>query len=441
MADAPDEFPEHTADELTEQERVFALAPVVHGRSFAATWWGRAWLKALEDTALESHQLAAGRRLARSGSVGAVSVRPGRLTSVVRDKDGTGIRADVLLHRFTTDEWDRFFEVVGERAGHLAALLAHDMPHHLAEDAAAAGIELLPGIGDLEAECDCGAWDHCAHSSALCYQAARLLDEDPFVLLLLRGLGEGPLLEALEAHRARRQRTTESAESSERLVPEEGVDAYEAFAAADILPPLPTLPPLPAPAPALPSLATKPAPGPAPDTEALSFLMTATAARARALLARSAAEGHEQSLPSRELSEHDDAVRLLAVGPPEPVADRLREALALDARGADTAVRAWRTGGAPALRVLDSAWEPDGPALARALSALDTAWADEDRPGFVRKGNAWTLPGRGRQLRLGQDGRWWPYAEDAGRWVPAGAPDSDPAAALSEAVWEARDEA
>ncbi|GAA2932223.1 hypothetical protein GCM10011428_57160 [Streptomyces violaceus] len=60
-----------------DTERTFAALPPAHGRGFAQTWWGQAWLKALEDTALDSAQLKTGRRLARAGAVGAVSVRPG----------------------------------------------------------------------------------------------------------------------------------------------------------------------------------------------------------------------------------------------------------------------------------------------------------------------------------------------------------------------------
>ena len=30
-------------------ERTFAALPPAHGRGFAQTWWGQAWLKALED--------------------------------------------------------------------------------------------------------------------------------------------------------------------------------------------------------------------------------------------------------------------------------------------------------------------------------------------------------------------------------------------------------
>ncbi|WP_438817712.1 SWIM zinc finger family protein, partial [Streptomyces clavuligerus] len=187
-----------------QEERTFAALPPVSGRGFAASWWGRAWLTALEDTALESDQLTRGRRTARSGAVGAVSVRPGRVTAVVRDRDGTGHRADVLLTELTDAAWDRFLDMAVDSAGHIAALLDREMPPHLVEDAAAAGVELLPGIGDLEPECACGAWDLCPHTAALAYQVARLLDRDPWVLLLVRGRGEHRLVGELQARSSAR---------------------------------------------------------------------------------------------------------------------------------------------------------------------------------------------------------------------------------------------
>ncbi|EXU85050.1 SWF or SNF family helicase, partial [Streptomyces noursei PD-1] len=185
-------------------ERTFAALPVAGGRGFAQTWWGQAWLKALEDTALDGAQLKLGRRHARAGAVGAVSVRPGRITAVVQDRDHTRHRSDVLLQQLSGTDWDRLLDVIADRAGYLAALLDRDMPPVLVEDAAAAGVELLPGIGDLEPECACEAWDHCAHSAALCYQVARLLDQDPLVLLLLRGRGETELLDELQRRSAAR---------------------------------------------------------------------------------------------------------------------------------------------------------------------------------------------------------------------------------------------
>jgi uncharacterized Zn finger protein len=401
-----------------ETERTFAALPPAHGKGFAQTWWGQAWLKALEDTALDSEQVKVGRRLARAGAVGAVSVRPGRITAVVQDRDRTPHRADVLLGELSAEQWDRFLDMTVERAGHVAALLDRDMPPHLVEDAAAAGVELLPGMGELEPTCDCGAWDHCGHTAALCYQVARLLDQDPFVLLLMRGRGERALLDDLQDR---------TAVPDETPAPRpEGVDAAEAFAAGDILPPLPALPELPEEPGVPPSLDTETPPAPGVDPAALEFLAARTAAEAHRLLA-------EQVAVEEELTVSQDAVRLAVGASDGAVAERLAEGSGRTAEALALAVRAWRFGGVAALSALEEEWTVDGETLARARAALDAAWDEEERPSLRARGNRWTAVGAPSQLRLGRDGRWWPYRKERGRWAPAGGAAQDPATALATA--------
>ncbi|MFF4274473.1 SWF or SNF family helicase [Streptomyces sp. NPDC001536] len=400
-----------------DTERTFAALPPAHGKGFAQTWWGQAWLKALEDAALDSQQVKTGRRLARAGAVGAVSVRPGRITAVVQDRDRTPHRADVLLEQLSDDQWDRFLDMTVERAGHVAALLDRDMPPHLVEDAAAAGVELLPGMGELEPECDCEAWDHCGHTAALCYQVARLLDEDPFVLLLMRGRGERALLEDLQGR---------TAVPDEAPVLREGVDAAEAFAAGDILPPLPLLPELPEEPGVPPSLDTETPAPPGVDPAALEYLAARTAAQALRVLAG-------QDAVDDELTLAQDAVRLAVGAPDRAVLERLSEGSGRTPEELSPAVRAWRDGGVAALDVLEEEWTVGGETLARARAALDSAWDEEERPSLRAKGNRWTVVGSSSQLRLGRDGRWWPYRKERGRWVPAGSAVQDPATALAAA--------
>ncbi|MEU3890465.1 SWF or SNF family helicase [Streptomyces sp. NPDC029041] len=403
-----------------DTERTFAALPPAHGRGFAQTWWGQAWLRALEGTALDSAQLKTGRRLARAGAVGAVSVRPGRLTAVVHDRDRTAHRADVLLEELSQGQWDRFLDMAAERAGHVAALLDREMPPHLVEDAGDAGVDLLPGLGDLEPRCDCGAWDHCGHTTALCYQVARLLDQDPFVLLLMRGRSEAALLEDLQGRSG-----ACPADSSEP----EGVDAAEAYAAGDILPPLPGLPGLPGEPGLPPALDTETPPAPGIDPAALAFLAARTAVQAHRLLAEALrGTSHEQ------LTAAQDAVRLAAGSPCRETHDRLAEGSGRGREGLATAVRAWRHGGTAALRVLDEEWRVEGEALARARAALDSAWDTAERPELRSQGNRWTVAGAPVQLRLGRDGRWWPYRKESGRWQPAGGAAQDPATALASAT-------
>ncbi|WP_405787933.1 SWF or SNF family helicase [Streptomyces sp. NBC_00029] len=404
-------------------EKTFPALPPAPGRGFARTWWGHAWLRALEDSALDGTQLGQGRKYARSGAVGAVSVRPGGLTAVVRDPDGTAHRTDVLVQEFTEAQWDRLLGLAAAEAGHIAALLDREVPPELAEDATAAGVELLPGIGDLDPRCDCGEWDHCPHTSALCYQVARLLDQDPFVLLLLRGRGERELVDELE------ERSTAEAEVPRELA-DEGVPAAEVFATAAVRPALPPLPAL-VPAPGQPpSLDTETEAEPHLDVDAVEFLAQAAATEACRRLAEALAPGHADRAPTAPLTVSQDAVRLAAEAGDFRVRSRLAAATGRSRADMELAVRAWGFGAAPGLAALEDDWTPDRTTLARARAALASAWADAEAPVLRRVRARWTQAGTGRQLRLGREGRWWPYHREAGRWIPSGPSAPDPGSAL-----------
>ncbi|MCZ7434541.1 SWIM zinc finger family protein [Streptomyces sp. WMMC1477] len=308
-------------------ERVLSALPPARGRRFAATWWGERWLGALEDGALEPEHLRAGRRLARAGAVGAVSARPGRITAVVQDRDGTGHRCDIQLPAFDGHTWDRLVDVVSAEAGHVAALLDRDLPTALAQDAEAAGVELLPGIGELEPTCECGAWDHCPHSAALGYHWARLLDGEPFLLLLLRGRAERELVAGLQHRAAVRAAAGSTAEDVR------GTPAARVYAAA--VPPLPGTPPEPPAGEAGPPIrwGGGRSPGEDIDPQALEFLAVQAAGRARLAFAEALDPRHADVPPPPEPTLGQDARRLAAARPGERILRRLAPVLR-DADGA-----------------------------------------------------------------------------------------------------------
>ncbi|GAA3172120.1 MULTISPECIES: hypothetical protein [Streptomyces] len=185
------------ADRLTraDRSRTFPpLPPHTTGETFATTWWGRAWLDALETTALDPARLARGRTYARDGHVDTVNITPGRILATVRGSRPRPYSAEIRLRTLPDEEWDTLLETVAAQPDQLAALLAKKLPETLADGA----VPLLPGPGDLTPRCSCP--DHgrpCKHAAALCCHVARLLDADPFVLLLMRGRGERELLDEL----------------------------------------------------------------------------------------------------------------------------------------------------------------------------------------------------------------------------------------------------
>ncbi|MFC4947804.1 SWIM zinc finger family protein [Pseudonocardia sp. GCM10023141] len=192
----------------------FPPRPGRRGRS----WWAREFVAAMEDATRDSLLLRRARRFAGSGRVGPLTLSPGRIGATVDDPDGA---YDVVVRLTAWDGPDqaRFLDQVAAEAGHLAALLDGDVPRSLLHAAAASGVALLPTIGDLESDCDCpDIGDPCDHAAALAYQAAWLLDDDPFLLLLLRGLDRDTLLDALGQRRAGAAAATVDPDPLERPV-------------------------------------------------------------------------------------------------------------------------------------------------------------------------------------------------------------------------------
>lgn len=419
---APPHHPSSMATPHRDNElrRTFPpFAPRPEPRDFATTWWGQAWVDALENTPLDVNRLARGRGYADAGNVDAITVTPGLVLAYVRGSRPRPYRVQLRLRTLGEDDWERLLEAAVDSPADIAALLDKELPHTLADR----GVPLLPGPGDLIPQCSCpDSGRPCKHAAALSYQMARLLDADPFVLLLLRGRGERELLDALSRR---------SAASAARAARERGPAALPGVRASEALDgrPLPPLPaPLPAPAhpeapPAYPA-----APG-GPDPFALDQLATDAAARAHALLTT----GRD---PVGGLTLWQDAVRLAAARPGSGLTAATRSLYATLAAAVDRtpaelarAVAAWRQGGLAGLTVLEEPWDPPAGRFDRARPLLLAA----DLPAFRPWRNHLTHPAGHAQLRLGRDGLWYAYESEPGHddWWPRGAPDLDPVSALT----------
>ncbi|MFB9467115.1 SWIM zinc finger family protein, partial [Streptomyces cinereospinus] len=409
----------HRDGDLRRTFPAFPPRPSGGEEAFAGTWWGAAWIAALERGALDVRRLARGRGYAQQGHVDAITVTPGLVLAYVRGSRPRPYRVQVRLRTLDDTDWERFLDAAADRPGHIAALLDKEMPPSLADG----DVPLLPGPGDLAPRCSCPDRGHpCKHAAALCYQTARLLDADPFVLLLLRGRGERELLDAL----SRRSATRAARAAQEREpAPLPGVRATDALARGP-------LPPLPPPSPVPPHPGHPPvypaAPG-GPDPFALDQLATDAAARAHALLGT----GRD---PVAELSLWQDAVRLAAARPGSGLTAGSRALYSSLASAAGRtpaelarAVAAWRQGGPDGLAVLEEPWDPPAGRFDRARPLLLAA----DLPAFRPWRNRLTHPQGHVQLRLGRDALWYAYESEPGQddWWPRGTPDPDPVGALT----------
>jgi uncharacterized Zn finger protein len=182
--------------------------PVLHprvavrrGAARSTTWWGKAWVRAVEEAAYADADLTAARSLARGGHVGGISTEPGRYVASVEDPRGLWT-VEGTVPVLDDAGLEALVETVAAQSGRIAALAAGDLPHDLVEQAEEAGAELLPYGGELDARCGCDHWaDPCVHALAVLSQLAWLVDADPFVLLQLRGMPREKLLARLHQRR------------------------------------------------------------------------------------------------------------------------------------------------------------------------------------------------------------------------------------------------
>jgi uncharacterized Zn finger protein len=131
--------------------------------------------------------------------VGGLTVGPGSLLAAVTEGDDAWT-VIVEVPVLAPDALAAFGELVAAESGRIARLLAGELPHQLVEHAEESGVELLPYGGELVAECTCGAWTQpCRHALAVLLQFTWLVDADPLLLVLLRGLSREDLLAALHA--------------------------------------------------------------------------------------------------------------------------------------------------------------------------------------------------------------------------------------------------
>lgn len=377
-------------------------------RPFGGTWWGRAWLTALENAAgLDSVRLQRGQAYARGGRIATIDVTPGEVRAQVRGSRPQPYRVSVSWPPLSNAEWDRVLDVVSARVGHVAALLDGDLPADLVDDVAAAGLSLLPGPGDLDPWCSCpDEAVPCKHAAAVCYTVADLLDNDPFELLLLRGRSRDDVLGALRARR-----------SGEPIAPviaerRDDVDAAEAFARTPApLPDLP-LPPARAGRPAL--LVGAPPAGTVAPADLVA--LAADAAQRAWELVTGAGDG------GLALSTNEDLARRAATLLGSKELDKLAKRVGLPPRLLARRATAWLRGGRHALAVLEDTWSPDEGDVSEAVAALGGGahvWR-----------NQVSDASDSRQLRLGQDGLWYPLKRVDRVWEIAGTPAADPRAAL-----------
>ena len=386
-------------------------------RTFGETWWGQAWLDALEGIAGGSTgRLSRGRTYARQGRADDLTIQPGAVTGFVQGSEPDPYSVYLDIRRFRDDEWDAVFDAIAAKAAHAAALLDGELDPGVVEDAAAVEVDLLPRARDLRTACSCpDEVDPCKHAAAACYLIADALDADPFVLLLLRGRRRDEVLDAVRRRRAGENDTAtpDGDPGDEDAEMPAGLPADEAWTRE--LGDLPSVP-LVANAPSRPAAWPSDPPPHAPfDGQGLRALVADAARRAWELCAGATDTG-------LALDERADLARR-AVDASPMQRQHLAERSGIPAVDLDVLSEAWKMAGAAGVRANDEPrWTPPPLEMAAARDLVtDTGFA----PRRVHVGgNRVTAEGR-LQFRRSHDGLWYLFSKASGRWAMAAPPEAD----------------
>lgn len=391
------------------------------------SWWASAWIATFEERSrLDPNRMPRGQEHAASGQLGELALLPGEARATAQGRLAVPYDVRIRVRPFTDEEWDSVLDVFCSDVGRAAALLDGELAPGLGQELADAGLDLVPGTGEVGPRCNCpDDAEPCKHSAALCYVVAAALDVDPFTLLLLRGRTREEVLAGLRSRRRAPEPApiVDSAPIADRseVARDEGVDAREVFAARPKRGAVP-MPPLPPAHAGHPSAIPVDPPASYPGLrEDLVGLAADAAHRAWELVTGASADG------GLGLEEDADLARRASLAFGTPDFGRIIARSGVDGRLLGRQALAWRYGGQSGLEVLTSGWAPDGDEvdlLKGAAAALRGATGD---PAYV-VANAVTS---GRvQVRLGRDLLWYPYLRSGEDWEPAGPPRAEPGRAI-----------
>jgi uncharacterized Zn finger protein len=165
--------------------------------------WGQRWQQLLEQAGpSHARRVQRGQALARRGAVEDLRIEVGKVSGTVREDRIAPYRVELQWPPPDAAAWDAAIAALSSELRFTAALLDGELPDGIDEVLAAAGVRVLPELGDLDLRCTCTERVRlCRHVAAVHSAAGSLIDRDPFLLLTLRGRTRDVLLRALRSER------------------------------------------------------------------------------------------------------------------------------------------------------------------------------------------------------------------------------------------------
>jgi uncharacterized Zn finger protein len=168
------------------------------GRAVGSNWWSRRWMEIITGC-IDAARIVRGRSYARKGQVLGIEIEAGLVSASVQ---GSRQKPYLIKLGFATisDEARELLRFrFRERASFAAKLLAGEMPEEIEGAFAEAGVPLFPLKSEIRRfKCSCpDDATPCKHIIAVLLILGEVFDDDPFLLLKLRGVDKEALINLL----------------------------------------------------------------------------------------------------------------------------------------------------------------------------------------------------------------------------------------------------
>ena len=162
---------------------------------FARKWWSREWLMLLEKYQIGA-RLGRGRSYAYGGQVVSLELEPGRVVASVQGADQTAYHCEIRCGVPEPAVRDEVVRLLRGQPLLLAELLVRELPRAVADLCEEAGLTLLPrDRQDISTHCSCpDRVNPCKHLAAVFFLLIEAFDQDPLLLLALRGISREALI-------------------------------------------------------------------------------------------------------------------------------------------------------------------------------------------------------------------------------------------------------
>lgn len=131
-----------------------------------------------------------------------LSVSQCRVTARVHDSLGKQRRVEVIFRRIPAETVEMLAEALAAQAFFLAKLLCHELPQEIEEVARLLRISLIPTTHDFECRIEGRVHESSAPLvSTLLSRLCERVDDDPFLVLQLRGITREELIARIREHR------------------------------------------------------------------------------------------------------------------------------------------------------------------------------------------------------------------------------------------------